>query len=203
MRILVIEDDRDLSGALREGLGERGHDVITAADGGQAWSALQGDPGSTPEVILLDLLMPGMDGRLFRTRQLADPRFAAIPTLVITGQPVDSETRDSMGRIPILPKPLDLGYLLAAIEEVSQPGHRMKRCGCGRAYDSEQWQKLTWLCEMDNGREIGERLELRQCACRSTLAWELGRHALSVRVPVARASSDTSPASERKNERKK
>ena len=192
MRILVLEDDRDLSEALELGLRDRGHEVVVAADGERGWHALQGpgESGRPPDLILLDLLMPGMNGRHFRTRQLADPRFAAIPTIVITGQPIDLATRDSVGQIPILRKPLDLTHLLAAIEEVCEPGRSVKRCGCGRVYDADAWRELAWVCEMDNGRDIGERLELRQCPCKSTLAWELGRHAISVRVPLARTDPE-------------
>jgi DNA-binding response OmpR family regulator len=188
VQILIIEDDRDLSEALELGLRDRGHDVIVAADGERGWLALEGpyDSGRPPDVILLDLKMPGMNGRHFRARQVADPRFASIPTIVITGQPVDSATRDSVGRVPILRKPLDLTQLLAAIDEVCKPRTRLKQCGCGRIYDAESWRELTRLSEMDNGRDVGERLELRQCVCKSTLAWELGRHAVSVRVPIAR-----------------
>jgi DNA-binding response OmpR family regulator len=191
VRILIVEDDKDLSEALDLGLRGRGHEVVVAPDGERGWQALQGpgDSGRPPEVILLDLLMPGMNGRHFRTRQLADARFATIPTIVITGQPVDPATRDSVGRAPILRKPLDLTHLLAAIEEVCQPGRRLKHCGCGRVYDADSWRELPWVCEMDNGRDVGERLELRQCACKSTLAWELGRHAVSIRVPVAQAGA--------------
>ena len=189
MRILLIEDDRDLRDVLRLALQDGGHDVIATADGIEAWDELN-KPGPLPDIILLDLLMPGMNGHNLRARQLSDARFASIPTLVITGQPLDDSARDSVGAIPILPKPLDLSFLFAAIEEVTLPPHRSKRCGCGRVYDSESWQKLARLAEMDNGRGVGERLELRQCPCKSTLAWELGRHALSVRVPTAAESGD-------------
>jgi CheY-like chemotaxis protein len=184
VRILVIEDDCELRNALRLALQGEGHDVAATGDAVEAWDELN-KPGPSPDVILLDLLMPGMDGRNLRSRQLTDARLASIPTLVITGQALDESTRDSVGAIPVVPKPLDLSYLFAALEEVTLPPHNSKRCGCGRVYDADSWQSLARLCEMDNGRGVGERLELRQCACKSTLAWELGRHALSVRVPTA------------------
>jgi hypothetical protein len=62
---------------------------------------------------------------------------------------------------------------------VVQPPSDEKRCLCGRAYDVETWTQLAKVGEIDNGREVGERMELRNCKCGSTLAWELGKHALS------------------------
>jgi CheY-like chemotaxis protein len=75
VRILVIEDDSELRDALRLALQDGGHDVVAAADGIEAWDELN-KPGPLPDVILMDLLMPGMDGHHLRPRQLADARFA-------------------------------------------------------------------------------------------------------------------------------
>jgi DNA-binding response OmpR family regulator len=179
MRVLVIEDDADLREAIAGEIADAGNDVRTACDGAAAWEALSA-PVWLPDVILLDLMMPNMDGRAFRMRQLADRKLASIPTLVMTAKTIDYETRNDLGLIPVLPKPFVSEVLLAAIEEVAQLRRPEKRCGCGRVYDTDSWQSLPFLAEMDNGRDVGERLELRRCVCRSTLAWQLGSHALSL-----------------------
>ncbi len=185
MRVLVIEDDALLGEAIAATLADAGHEVSTARDGDAATNALSGS-NSLPEVILLDLMMADSGGQRFRQRQLADPRLAPIPTLLMTGRALAGETRAAVGAIPILRKPFALDTLVAAIQEVVQPQAELKQCHCCcRVYDEEGWRALPKVGEIDNGREVGERLELRQCECKSTLAWELGPHALS--VPILRA----------------
>jgi DNA-binding response OmpR family regulator len=179
MRVLVIEDDVDLRQAIASEIADAGHEVLTACDGAAAWEALSTQP-SPPDVILLDLMMPNMDGQAFRVRQLGDSRLAHVPTLVMTAKTVDLRTRSALGGVPILPKPFASEVLLAALDEVAQERRPEKQCGCGRVYDDKTWAALPFVAEMDNGREVGERLELRRCSCRSTLAWQIGSHALSV-----------------------
>jgi DNA-binding response OmpR family regulator len=179
MRVLVIEDDADLRQAIANEIADAGNDVLTACDGAAAWELLSTHT-SPPDVILLDLMMPNMDGQAFRVRQLGDSRLAHVPTLVMTAKTVDFGTRNALGRIPILPKPFASDVLLAALDEVAQERRAEKRCGCGRVYDAISWAALPFVAEMDNGREVGERLELRRCPCRSTLAWQIGSHAVSV-----------------------
>lgn len=180
MRVLVIEDDFDLREVIATEIAAAGHQVQTAPDGASAWQLLHsGAP--LPQVIVLDLMMPHMDGQTFRVQQLAEPKLAEIPTLVMTAKTLDTPTRAALGKIPILAKPFPSDVLLAAIDEVVQPLHqREKKCGCGRVYDEASWCTLPFVARMDNGREAGESLELRRCPCRSTLAWQLGPHAVSV-----------------------
>jgi DNA-binding response OmpR family regulator len=186
MRTLVIEDDDDLRGELAEALRDAGHEVDTARDGAAALDALRSGATPIPELILLDLMMPNMDGQLFRLRQLADSRLSAIPTLVMTARPVDAATRLALGQTPVLAKPFDPETLLATLDEIGEPARAEKVCRCGRRYDRSGFRALRLIGEADNGRGAGERLELRLCLCNSTLAWELGRHALS--IPMIRSS---------------
>lgn len=55
----------------------------------------------------------------------------------------------------------------------------VKECDCGRRFSAESWAELTLLGTMDNGRGLGELVELRQCPCGSTLTLPIGEHALS------------------------
>jgi hypothetical protein len=58
---------------------------------------------------------------------------------------------------------------------------RMKKCSCGRSYPPESWANLPLLGTMDNGRDVGELLELRMCpSCRTTLTKPIGEHAPSL-----------------------
>ena len=81
--ILVVEDDRDIRESLTEVLEDEGYSVAEAEDGVQALEYLK-TAGKTTDLILLDLMMPNMNGFEFREAQLEDPRHATIPVAVLT-----------------------------------------------------------------------------------------------------------------------
>ncbi len=115
-RILVVEDDSDLRQSLAELLEGEGCEVACAKDGQDALRQLD---GPAPQAILLDLMMPGMDGWTFRSRQRADPRLARIPTVVISAA-YAGDAREVAALAPdaFLPKPFDLGSLIDALKRV-------------------------------------------------------------------------------------
>jgi CheY-like chemotaxis protein len=111
--ILVVDDDPDIRDSLREVLEDEGHQVTCLANGREALDYLK-TANPRPCVILLDLMMPVMDGWQFRREQKADPDIADIPLVVIT----------ATGKRPVLidaaelvMKPLDLNQLFKAIEK--------------------------------------------------------------------------------------
>jgi CheY-like chemotaxis protein len=122
-RVLVVEDDREIRDTLIEILGEHGYAATGAADGLEGLAALRG-PGDRPCLILLDLMMPRMDGRGFRAAQLADPALAAIPVVVLSAyRDVDVDARE-MQVSEHLRKPVRLGDLLRVLRThcVACPG---------------------------------------------------------------------------------
>jgi CheY-like chemotaxis protein len=110
--ILIVEDDEDISSALHEILVGEGYAVSTATNGAAALDRLRGP--TTPSLILLDLMMPTMDGYEFRARQLADAAIAAVPVIAITADGQAPRRRELDG-VPILPKPLSLLRLLGLV----------------------------------------------------------------------------------------
>src|SRR5947199_10624317 len=80
--VLIIEDDPELRDALRELLSGEGYHVTTAADGREGLARMGAPP--RPGVVLLDLMLPRMDGFEFRVRQLEDPELASIPVIVLS-----------------------------------------------------------------------------------------------------------------------
>ena len=108
--VLIIEDDPDLRDALRELLSGKGYHVTTAADGREGLARMGAPP--RPGVILLDLMLPRMDGFEFRVRQLEDPELAAIPVIVLSGGGDVERKVARLGVAASLTKPLDLGTLL-------------------------------------------------------------------------------------------
>jgi len=80
--VLVVDDDAEIRETLVEVLEERGYHAIAASNGQQALDALLG--GTRPDMILLDMMMPEMDGAQFRARQQQEPEIAEIPVVLIS-----------------------------------------------------------------------------------------------------------------------
>lgn len=81
-RILLIDDDADLRESMSEALGGAGFVVSCAANGREALDRLSS--GELPDVILLDLLMPVMNGWQFCEERKRDPRLVAIPVIAMS-----------------------------------------------------------------------------------------------------------------------
>lgn len=120
--VLVVDDDEDLLDVLRDVIEEEGYRVLTAPSGEAALEMLHS--GEDPCMILLDLKMPGMDGHEFRRRQLAEPRFAAIPVVGFTGLVNGEEVAHQLTLASFLRKPVHLHQLLETVAHYcSDPDH--------------------------------------------------------------------------------
>jgi signal transduction histidine kinase len=121
-RILVVEDDPEILGALSGLLEEEGYDVQSAADARDALERLRHGPA--PEVIILDLMMPGMDGWEFRTIQRADPTLAAIPVVAISAD--TSSKAAAIDATSFLRKPFRFADLLSTVEKIIDERERRR-----------------------------------------------------------------------------
>ena len=110
---MIVEDDRDTREMLGRFLELEGFDVRTAANGQQALEALH-EEGDAPSVIVLDLMMPVMNGLEFRQHQLADPELSVIPVVVVTayGRAAD---RERFRGAEVLGKPIELERMLDVV----------------------------------------------------------------------------------------
>ena len=108
--ILVVEDDLDIRENLAEFLLSEGYAVLTAADGQKALDVLRAE-SVLPQVILLDLRMPRMDGFRFREEQERDPRLAPIPVLVMTADAHLDADKFNTGAMGYVKKPIDIEAL--------------------------------------------------------------------------------------------
>lgn len=115
-RILLVEDDIALRATLAEVLEERGFEVACACDGRDALRELATHPA--PNVILLDLAMPVMDGWAFRAAQRDDPRLADIPTVVLSASIGVDQSVERLGAAASLAKPFSLDRLVETIHRV-------------------------------------------------------------------------------------
>lgn len=106
--ILIVDDEPDLRESLVEFFADEGLPVKTAADGGAALASLE--RGELPWVIILDLLMPVLDGNELYKRMQANPRWSHVPVIVSTSAP----ERAPAGTI-VLRKPVNLARLLKVV----------------------------------------------------------------------------------------
>ena len=111
---MIVEDDEDIVDTIRLLLEREGYLVSAAPDGQSALAALASDP--LPAVILLDLMMPVMSGYEFREAQLADPRLAALPVVLMTADGHIQEKRARLGVDVALSKPFRIENLLSAVK---------------------------------------------------------------------------------------
>ncbi|HEX6835893.1 MAG TPA: response regulator [Polyangia bacterium] len=113
--VLLVEDDEDIRASVGEILREEGFEVVGASDGDDALRYLR-SAAEPPRLILLDLMMPVMDGWGFRAAQLADERLAKIPVVILSAA---TDVRQHAERLRVddyLVKPLDVPQLLHAVE---------------------------------------------------------------------------------------
>ena len=108
--VLLVDDDQDAVDTMRDILVEEGHDVRCAANGREA---LEMARASTPDVVLLDLDMPVMDGREFLRIARGEPGLCEMPVFVISG----AADAASVG-VESIEKPLRLDTLLGVIGRV-------------------------------------------------------------------------------------
>jgi two-component system response regulator MprA len=112
--ILIVEDDESVRDALVAILQQEGYPVGEAGDGAQALALLR--EGLNPCLILLDLMMPRMDGWQFRREQLKDSRLAPIPVVVLSASNQAKRLAETPGVVDVFMKPVDLDQLLHTIE---------------------------------------------------------------------------------------
>ena len=116
--LLVVDDDTDLRETLADLLAERGYNIIAAEHGLAALQVVR-QRDVRPDVILLDIMMPVMDGPTFAVERRKEPRLATVPVIAWTAHRSCEEAGQLVGAVVCLPKPLKLAKLLAVIESVT------------------------------------------------------------------------------------
>jgi CheY-like chemotaxis protein len=115
LRILVIDDDADIRDAIRMTLDlmleDRSHEILTASDGAEALQQLR---GTTPDLVLLDLMMPVMSGSELLDVMRKDPRLRDVPVVIVSAWSREAAVTGAQG---FLSKPIDMDDLLQVIEK--------------------------------------------------------------------------------------
>ena len=120
LRILVAEDEPELARLYSSYAEKRGHVVAVARDGAEALAAALADP---PDLVLLDVSMPKLDGRDVLRQLHANPRTASVPIVAVTAYGGDQHMRDlllELGAMDVLEKPVDLAIAFTKAERIAR-----------------------------------------------------------------------------------
>jgi CheY-like chemotaxis protein len=112
--VLIVDDDADIRDMLRELFAMEGYLVATARNGRDALEQLH--DGEAPDLILLDLMMPVMDGWQFRAEQQRDPHLAPIPVVILSAVHNASERAAGLGAVACMQKPVEFDELIQTAE---------------------------------------------------------------------------------------
>ena len=113
--LFLVEDDFVLRSSLSELLMNEGFKVDCCADGWEAFRRLHFPP--KPDLIMLDIMLPHLDGFELRALQRKSPFIANIPVVVISAHDLDPTTIRDLGLSPPFRKPLDIDALLSTVRE--------------------------------------------------------------------------------------
>jgi len=155
--VLVVDDSRDLVKVISLNLELEGYEVMAAYDGAEALRAVK---ERRPDCILLDIMMPVMDGWEVLRRLRADPETAGIPVVIVTARTsdVDKIKGFSGGALEYVTKPFDPARLLEVVERALRPGAREE--GDARRGERVRHLRLATLYEV--ARAVSGTLELRE-----------------------------------------
>jgi DNA-binding response OmpR family regulator len=120
-RVLVVDDEKDLVDLISYNLARGGYEVLAAYDGKEALEIAQRE---VPDLVVLDLMLPGLDGTEVARRLKADSRTAGIPIVMLTakGEETDVVVGLTIGADDYVTKPFSMKILLARINTVLRRG---------------------------------------------------------------------------------
>src|SRR5438094_631119 len=110
LQVLVVDDDLEIRHALTDILEDEEYAVMVAANGKEALELVE--KGTTPDVILLDVMMPVMDGWHFLSARLAHPRLVEVPIIIISAGMEAIEEAHKAGVCSVARKPLHISDLV-------------------------------------------------------------------------------------------
>ncbi len=113
--VLLVEDDPAIREMMVILLGFEGLTVVPVEDGADALTYLK--EGGRAKVVLLDLMMPRMDGWSFRREQRADPSIAQIPVIIVSACP--AAFTEELNAVATFQKPVDVGQVIDIVRQLA------------------------------------------------------------------------------------
>ena len=115
-RILVVDDDPDMVYILKATLEKQGYEVVTAEDGEQALRTIK---TNAPDLMIVDLTMPNMNGWRFSLKVREDERYKTTPIIVLSGLLTDETPPEEFESGSVyVPKPFDIFKLMDKVKEL-------------------------------------------------------------------------------------
>lgn len=115
-KILLVEDDLSIRELLTEILEDEGYVVSSSANGSEGLECLK---NTIPDLIIMDIMMPVMDGYAFRKELLKNNKFNSIPVIVMSAQTQGLEKLEAHGLTNFINKPLELSHLLNTVSSLA------------------------------------------------------------------------------------
>ncbi len=113
-KVLIVDDDAAMRESMADVLRDEGHRVLVARDGREGIAVLRGD--GEISVVLLDVMMPVMNGLEFLAEKIRDPGIAEVPVMLMTAH--QQHTREVVGVTTIFTKPFDVRALLREVKRL-------------------------------------------------------------------------------------
>ena len=159
-RILIVDDNETNRDILLARLGPQGYDLKQAADGEEALAAAR---EHLPDLILLDIMMPKVDGLQLLQRVKSDPRFKDLPVLMISSMPPEEATVRSLGlgASDFIPKPFRVRELLARVKAHLRVGRELNQARAEARSRSEMMEILQEVTASLKPEEIYQILVRR------------------------------------------
>src|SRR5947207_8166285 len=159
-KILVADDDQALSRTLSWILKENGYEVLTVPGGEHLFEHLQAEPF---DLLLLDIMMPRVDGLQLLQRVKSDPRFKDLPVLMISSMPPEEATVRSLGlgAADFIPKPFRVRELLARVKAHLRVGRELNQARAEARSRSEMMDILQEVTASLKPEEIYQILVRR------------------------------------------
>jgi two-component system, chemotaxis family, chemotaxis protein CheY len=119
-RILIVEDDPDIREVLNAVLAFEGFAPVAAKNAVDALDQLRTfSAEQLPKLVILDVMMPGMDGQTFAKLMRAEPKWSAIPIVIISADGEIADIAQSIGAVASLRKPFELDVFVDVVQNAS------------------------------------------------------------------------------------